>query len=130
MPSYFNKKQAICIDDDPHARYLLKKLLKDNGFVVFEASDGEKGLNILQKNIGIEFVFIDLKMPVLDGYSFLRIINNDVHYANLKIVVIATCTAEEFIQASEMKGVKTNQIIFIVEKPIDLKKMAQVMKLV
>ena len=54
-----------------NARSALKTLLTDEGFEVFEAGDGQEGLEKLEQ-CSPAAVLTDVKMPRLDGLGFLR----------------------------------------------------------
>ena len=58
------------IDDDPDARDLAVRLLKGVGFKVDLASNGKEGLEKLK--FGFDLVILDLQMPVMDGFEFLK----------------------------------------------------------
>ena len=66
----FESLNALVIDDDPDARDLAVRLLKGVGFKVDLASNGKEGLEKLK--FGFDLVIIDLQMPVMDGFEFLK----------------------------------------------------------
>jgi two-component system chemotaxis response regulator CheB len=66
---------AVVIDDSAYNRRTLSRLLEETGFVqvVATASDGEEGLRRALA-IGPDLVTVDLEMPKMDGFTFLRIL--------------------------------------------------------
>lgn len=66
----FESLNALVIDDDPDARDLAVRLLKGVGFKVDLASNGKEGLEKL--SFGFDLVILDLQMPVMDGFEFLK----------------------------------------------------------
>lgn len=66
---------ALVIDDSAYNRRTLSRLLEETGFVqvVATASDGEEGLRRALA-IGPDLVTVDLEMPKMDGFTFLRIL--------------------------------------------------------
>jgi signal transduction histidine kinase/DNA-binding response OmpR family regulator len=66
----FESLNALVIDDDPDARDLAVRLLKGVGFKVDLASNGKEGLEKLK--FGFDLVILDLQMPVMDGFEFLK----------------------------------------------------------
>ena len=61
----------IVVDDDLSIRSLLKDLLEEQGYTVYEAADGVAGLQqfkILQPDL----VSLDITMPRLDGLAVLK----------------------------------------------------------
>jgi len=64
-------KKLLVIDDEASTRDLLKISLESDGYTVFTAEDGPKGLEIFAaENPAI--VLTDLKMPGMDGIEVLR----------------------------------------------------------
>lgn len=61
----------LIIDDDPTIRFSLSSHFSDFDYRVFEASDADKGLEIMEKN-QIDAVIVDLRMPGTSGDQFIR----------------------------------------------------------
>jgi DNA-binding response OmpR family regulator len=59
-------RRVLVVDDDASIRRLVRIILADAGFVVFEAEDGEQALEILERE-SPEVLLLDLNMPVMDG---------------------------------------------------------------
>ena len=64
-------ERVLVVDDEVNARQALKSLLTDEGFEVAEAADGEEALQKLQ-SFSPAAVLTDVRMPKLDGLSFLK----------------------------------------------------------
>ncbi|MFI5268083.1 MAG: two-component system response regulator [Chloroflexota bacterium] len=58
------------MDDDDANRRLVAALLRDEGYEVAEAADGQQALDHL-KTTQPEAIVLDLMMPVVDGFTFL-----------------------------------------------------------
>ncbi len=63
--------RILVVDDEQNSREALVSLLKDEGFEVAEAPDGEEGLVVLREFIP-DAVLSDVRMPRMDGISLLR----------------------------------------------------------
>ena len=63
----------LIVDDVTPNRDLMKMILEKDNHRVFEAENGEKALEELE-NRKLDFIFMDLQMPVLDGYRTTGII--------------------------------------------------------
>jgi len=61
--------KILIVDDSPVARKMLKNSIpKDKGYEIFEATNGQEGITKYQE-LKPDLVFMDLTMPVLDGYK-------------------------------------------------------------
>lgn len=69
------KIKILIIDDEPDIREYLKNLLERRGYLVFTASDGQEGLEII-KGQEIEIIFSDITMPKINGIAFLKEVHN------------------------------------------------------
>ncbi|RPH84621.1 MAG: response regulator, partial [Desulfobacteraceae bacterium] len=65
------KPKILLIDDEEGIRKLLGISLRDAGYPVSIASDGERGIALFQEE-SPEIILTDLKMPGLDGIEVLR----------------------------------------------------------
>jgi DNA-binding NtrC family response regulator len=64
-------KNILIIDDEEKLRHLLARIIKSEGFDVFEASDLKSGLKKLETN-DIDIVLSDVKLPDGNGVDFLH----------------------------------------------------------
>src|SRR5215213_6822241 len=80
-------KSVLLIDDDAAFREMLTEILKHHGWDVFEAPDGEVGLNIaLQKRPDV--VVCDLLLPRCNGFQLCRAIKQQRAFLpNVRVVV-------------------------------------------
>jgi two-component system NtrC family response regulator len=64
-------KNILIIDDEEKLRHLLARIIKSEGFDVFEASDLKSGLKKLE-TLNIDVVLSDVKLPDGNGVDFLQ----------------------------------------------------------
>src|SRR5437868_6427355 len=62
----------LIVDDDPVARYVLTGILEQEGYSVAVAEQGGQGLLYLRSHPLPRLVLLDLVMPFVDGWAFLR----------------------------------------------------------
>ena len=83
--------RALAIDDSPHVRILMAKLLKRFGFEAVEtAENGKIGLQKFE-TFKPDAIFLDGIMPEMDGLSVLRA----VRALNTKTIVVITSSLSE-----------------------------------
>lgn len=66
-----NTQHILVVDDEKDTCLLLSQVLEKEGYDVDTASSGKEALSILKKK-KINLVITDLKMPEMDGLTFLR----------------------------------------------------------
>lgn len=86
------KSTVMIIDDDKMTCNLIKKVF-DKKYDVVVAHNGEEaidmlsGINSLKNNISC--IFLDLIMPVLDGFSVLDYLNDNNYLSKLPVIIIS-----------------------------------------
>lgn len=84
---------VLIVDDKEHNRTILRQMLEKSGFTVEEAVDGEESVR-KNREMQPELIFMDIRMPVMDGYEAVRLIRNE----NAHTPVIFALTASAFKQ--------------------------------
>jgi DNA-binding response OmpR family regulator len=64
-------KTILIVDDEERMRVLIEAYLKRAGFDVLQAENGQEALKIFKANT-VDFVILDIMMPVMDGWSACR----------------------------------------------------------
>ncbi len=67
--------KILTIDDEFYIRQSIRNYLEDYGFIVFEAENGQKGLEVFDRE-NPDLVLLDLRMPEMDGLEVLEIFKN------------------------------------------------------
>lgn len=65
------RKTILVIDDEDNMRHFLKSMLEKQGYQIQLASDGQEGLNLLEKQ-NFDIILCDIRMPKMDGINFLK----------------------------------------------------------
>lgn len=60
--------KLLVVDDDPNIRELIVHFMKNEGFDVYEASDGLEALTKLD-SVKVDIVILDVMMPNMDGWE-------------------------------------------------------------
>ncbi|WP_072681489.1 transporter substrate-binding domain-containing protein [Arcobacter sp. LA11] len=83
----FEKATILVVDDIEENRKLVQASLKNFNFKIIMAENGELALDRL-KNIKIDLILMDLRMPVMDGYQTATIIKNDEKLKNIPLIAL------------------------------------------
>lgn len=63
--------KILVVDDDPHIRELASLFLRNDGFDVVEAADGQEALARLDA-VKVDLAIIDIMMPKMDGWQLCQ----------------------------------------------------------
>lgn len=88
----------IIIDDEPLIRKGLQKKIQSFDTALLysgEADNGEDALDLISA-VDPDIIFTDMRMPVMDGKSLLRVLQQD--YAGKKIIVVSGHSDFEYMQ--------------------------------
>ncbi len=106
----------LLVDDAKVLRINLKNSINEfrhNPIDVFyEAGDGEEALRFIKIH-EIDFIFLDLNMPDLNGLEVLKTIRENVNNRNIPVVIITGDDKEKTILDANDAGV----VDFIVKPP-------------
>ncbi len=98
-----NTKIAVVDDHEFYRQGLILALRHFESIdVVYEATNGKEFLE-KQKKDPVDIVFMDLKMPIMDGYQ--AILESKIQFPNLKIIVLTMFEEDEYIRKSLKAGV-------------------------
>ncbi len=90
QPSY----RILIVDDNENNRLLLIKLLQPLGFELKEARDGQGAVDIWRQ-WQPHLIWMDIRMPVMDGYTATKTIRAEPKGQETKIIALTASTLEE-----------------------------------
>ncbi|MBQ4822759.1 transporter substrate-binding domain-containing protein [Aquimarina sp. MMG016] len=118
-------KQVILIAEDGEVNYLFLKtvLMKMQGykFVIHRAENGKKAVDLCNENPEIDLVLMDIKMPIMDGYSATKKIKK--MRPDLPVIAQTAYSTAEDIQRALEAGCDD-----FVAKPVDRKILKPMLK--
>ena len=94
---YLPGRRILVVEDNSISRQIAAELLRETGVEVIEAENGLQALDLLE-NSGMSFdlVFLDLRMPVMDGMAVIEKIRETPALASLPVIAMtASATVEE-----------------------------------
>ncbi len=79
----------IClIEDDDSLRFTIREILEKQNVKIIEAENGQVGMSVLQKEeIKPDLILLDLMMPVMNGFEFLKVIR-ETELSTIPILVL------------------------------------------
>ena len=93
----------LVVDDDPTILATVSEALDFEGFPVMTATNGAEALELVDRNWP-SLVLLDMRMPVLDGWGFMRAVRE--RGLNLTVVVMtAAADARRWAREIDAQGV-------------------------
>ena len=79
---------VLIIDDSKTMVAALGRMLRENNFKIFEALDGEAGLEVLRKNKP-DLIFLDIILPGISGFDVLRRIRRSTYVGKVPVIIMS-----------------------------------------
>jgi two-component system chemotaxis response regulator CheY len=101
--------KILIVDDSNTMRRVLKmgvmKVIGEHNPELYEAENGEEGLKILRAHKDMDYVFLDVNMPVMKGDEMLRIMRNDPEIKHIKVIMQTTEGVREKVAELTRMGI-------------------------
>jgi signal transduction histidine kinase/HAMP domain-containing protein len=116
-------RRVLIIDDDVRNVYALTSALEDRGMEALYAADGRTGIELLEREPGIDLVLMDIMMPGMDGHQTTRAIRDLQGFGGLPIIALT---------AKAMRGDREQSLAAgasdYITKPVDIDQLLQMMR--
>lgn len=101
-----DKKKILLVEDDLYIRDIYKEVLKNEGYDLTIAIDGQDGLTKAREG-GYDLILLDMMMPKMDGMTVLKELQkNPPKEPNTQIVVLTNLAHDAVIQEALALGAK------------------------
>ncbi len=110
-------KTLLIVDDSTVMRMTVNTILKDEGYTVIEAENGQVALDKALAT-PVDLIICDVNMPVMDGLTFASLIKTQAQYRFVPIIMLTTVTGQAEMDAGKAAGVKAWMV-----KPFDKVKL-------
>ncbi len=127
---------VFCIDDDPITLMLCEKVFNKTAFCnkTIKALNGELALNYFKElvlnnseNKTIpNLILLDLNMPVVNGWEFLQIFENEIitHFSDLKVIILSSS-----LNPDDKEIIKKHPVIIdFITKPLTIESVEYLKK--
>ncbi len=103
--------RILIVEDILENRQLLAEILKSVGFSIKEAHNGKQAISLWQK-WQPDLIWMDIKMPIMNGYEAIKYIRKQEKIQNLKPTIIIALTAHVFEeQKTEILSIGCNDFV-------------------
>jgi CheY-like chemotaxis protein len=111
--------KLLLVEDDEFSRDMLSRRLERQGFEMVVAADGREALQAARQHRP-DLIVMDLDMPVMDGHSAIRALQNDPRTFKIPIVVLSAKSSPEDVNEALSSGCRSFET-----KPIVLKRLVE-----
>lgn len=109
-------EKILVVDDEQEIRNLLDHFLKDQGYEVVLASDGNQALKLAAEE-NPQVIILDIKMPGLDGLEVCKLLKDKEQTRLIPIIVITG------FEDNKMEALNRGADDFV-NKPFDMAEIA------
>jgi len=114
-----NGKRLLLVEDVEINRMIMIELLKETGVIVEEAQDGQIACDMVSNSEEnyYDFIFMDIRMPVMDGYEATQVIRNmdRKDTGSIPIIAVSANSYKEDIEKSLAFGMNEH-----LTKPVEI----------
>ena len=103
-------RRVLVVEDDDSIREMVTLSLQDAGYKVFDARDGELAMQLLDQATP-DVLLVDLRMPLMDGFEFMR--RYTERGGSAPVIVLSAARDVDFAHREILAAA-------IIEKPFDL----------
>jgi len=116
--------RLLLVDDSPVERLALAHYLRNAGYAVDEAGDGDAAILHI-KHRPVDLVLLDLHMPELDGFGVLRYLQE--HRRALPVILLSGMPADKI--QHRMHALKEPELPPLMIKPVDPEQLLDLLEL-
>lgn len=99
--------RILSVDDSTATRHFIKKAVDVIGFEFLEAEDGQKGMEVVEREKGqIDLILLDRHMPVMDGLEMLEALKTNEAFKNIPVTMVTVELERDEIQKAIDMGAK------------------------
>jgi len=122
-----HKGRVLLVEDDKFLRRACEASLRQRGFDVVAATEGDEGLRLARTLPLPDVVLLDLLMPKLPGIEVLRALKEDPSTARIPVLILSNSSRDE----DKLRAVQLGAAGYYVKANLSLKELAaEVEKLV
>jgi len=116
-------KKILFIEDESALQKTVGEVLKQEGYEIISALDGEIGLKLSQKK-NPDLIILDLILPKMHGFDVLKKLKENTETKNIPVIILTNLEGVEDID----KAIKLGATTYLVKAQYDLKEVVEKIK--
>jgi CheY-like chemotaxis protein len=113
------KPRVLVVDDEQNLRFTLVEVLRDEGYAVSSAADGQGAVDLCEQE-HFDVILMDVRMPGLNGVEAFRRIRR--HQQDVRVIMMSGYSVDELREAAVREGAT------FVSKPLDIEQIMQLVE--
>jgi CheY-like chemotaxis protein len=81
------RRTILVVEDDSRLRSGLRELFRQHGYNVIAVGNGDQALDHLRSSLQTDLIFLDLRMPGMNGWQFRAELRRDAALASIPVLV-------------------------------------------
>jgi two-component system, cell cycle response regulator DivK len=106
--------KVLLVEDFEDTRLFMRLELEDQGFIVFEAENGQVAVDTAAREKP-DVILMDLTLPLMDGFTATKLIRQNDDLKNVPIIAVTAHQEDDFRSDAKASGFDA-----YVTKPIDV----------
>jgi two-component system, cell cycle response regulator DivK len=106
--------KVLLVEDFEDTRLFMRLALEDQGFIVFEAENGQAAVETASREKP-DVILMDLTLPLMDGFEATKLIRRNDALKNVPIIAVTAHQEDDFRSDAKASGFDA-----YVTKPIDV----------
>ncbi len=115
--------KVLVIEDDSFLRGVLARKLKEEGFEVLEAKDGEEGLQKAQEE-SPDMILLDIVLPEMDGFEVLSRLKDNEKSSHIPVIILSNLGQPD----ERERGLKLGAVAFLIKATLTPQEIVQEVK--
>ena len=102
--------RVLFVEDDPTVAQMYRLKLELDGYQVIMAKDGEEGLR-LAREVDPDIVFLDIRLPKVDGFSVLEGLRAADRTRNVPVVILSNYGEQDLVE----RGLRLGALEYLIK---------------
>jgi CheY-like chemotaxis protein len=96
-------KTILVVDDSAMICHVVAQILRESGYTVLTAKNGQEGYELAQKHIP-QLVIMDVEMPVMDGIQATALIKSKPETKHIPVMIFTSLGGENDLKRAREAG--------------------------
>jgi len=97
-------KKILVVEDEKPLSEAIKFKLERQGITALISNSAEEAMDILKKE-SVDLIWLDLKLPKINGIEFLKIIRDNPDWKDKKVIIVSASGSDEMKERAKAMGI-------------------------